>query len=129
SKMPAPAWQVRSLARKSSTLLYVTRGLLGFSGFAQFPPEWNEGSTLETRLRFFGVLPAWKHEIAFERVGDSDCVVLTREGGGLVPVWNHLIQVQAVDDHHCVYTDDVEIKAGLLTPFVWLYSHVFYRYR
>jgi len=27
------------------------------------------------------------------------------------------------------YSDDVEIEAGLLTPFVWLFSQAFYRHR
>ena len=28
-----------------------------------------------------------------------------------------------------LYADEIEIRAGLLTVFVWLFAHGFYRYR
>jgi len=27
------------------------------------------------------------------------------------------------------YTDEIDIGAGALTPFVWAYAHLLYRYR
>ena len=129
SELPASAEQVWSLVKRSSTLLYVTRGLLGFGGADQFPSEWRQGAQVDTRLLFFGVLPAWRHRLTFKVVSDAKREQFTEEGGGLVPTWNHLIKVEALGAQQCRYTDDVEIKAGPLTPVVWLYANVFYRYR
>jgi len=29
----------------------------------------------------------------------------------------------------CGYTDQIDIQAGILTPPIWLFAHIFYRYR
>jgi ligand-binding SRPBCC domain-containing protein len=121
--------KVWALVRRSDTLLFITRGFLGFSQSEKFPTQWQEGSTENTRLLFFGHIPAWKHSITFQEINDSNRVLYTQEGGGLVPVWNHLIQVTPVQNGTCVYIDDVDVKAGLLTILVWLFANVFYRYR
>ena len=78
---------------------------------------------------FFGLVPAWKHSITFQKIDDSKRVLFTKEGGGLVPVWNHLIQVTPEQNGTCRYTDDVDVKAGVLTLLVWLFANIFYRYR
>ena len=129
SKFPVSADEVWILVKKSSTLLYVTKGFLGFAGSEHFPSEWREGSTESTRLLFFGFLPAWKHDLKFHKVNNIERVLYTNEGGGLVPTWNHCIKVEPLNENTCCYTDDVEINAGVVTPLVWLYSNIFYRYR
>ncbi|WP_220348675.1 hypothetical protein [Alkalilimnicola ehrlichii] len=115
--------------KQSNTLLYVTKGFLGFSGSDRFPREWREGATEETRLLFFGVVPGWRHRLTFQEISDAKRELATCEGGGLVPIWNHLIKVEELEGQACRYTDDVEIQAGPLTLLVWLYANVFYRYR
>lgn len=125
----APSDRVWGLVKKSETLLFVTRGLLGFSGSHRFPSEWVESSTETTRLLFFGFIPAWKHSITFQKIDSRKGVLVTKEGGGLVPVWNHLIRVSPDHNGTCIYTDDVEVKAGVFTFLVWLYANIFYRYR
>ena len=129
SILNSPTDNVWSLIKKSSTLLYVTKGFLGFAEAEKFPNEWLEGTTENTRLLFFGFLPAWKHQISFLKVSDSERVLHTKEGGGLVPTWNHIIKVEFLSTNTCRYTDYVEIKAGLFTPLVWLYAKTFYNYR
>jgi hypothetical protein len=120
-----PAWKA---AKKSSTLIYVTRGLLTFSE-GTFPDEWQEGEVVRTRLFFFGLLPAWSHHLHFVRIDNHKHVLYTNEGGGLLREWNHLIKIEPESEGRCRYTDEIEIRAGLLTPLVWLYAHLFYRYR
>jgi ligand-binding SRPBCC domain-containing protein len=129
SALPAPAAQVWSLVKKSSTLVFVTKGFVGFSGSRQFPSEWQQGSSQSTRLLFFGFIPAWRHTLTFKCINEQQMSLYTNEGGGPVRVWNHAIQVVPSDDTSCIYNDDVEIKAGILTIFVWAYAQLFYRYR
>src|SRR5690625_5227284 len=129
SEFPASADQVWALVKRSNTLVYVTRGLLGFGGAEEFPRQWRQGMQIQTRLLFFGVRPGWRHRLTFKEICDTKREQFTEEGGGLVPVWNHLIKVEEHDAGCSRYTDDVEIGAGWLTPLMWLYAHVFYRYR
>ncbi|MDR5873711.1 MULTISPECIES: hypothetical protein [Vreelandella] len=126
---PAPADHVWALVKQSSTLLFVCKGLLGFERSEHFPQEWREGNREVTRLMFFGYIPAWKHTLTFTRIDDEQRILATEEGGGLVPVWNHVIQVAPDGSKACTYSDEVNIKAGIFTIVVWLYAHIFYRYR
>jgi hypothetical protein len=121
------AW---GLVKLSNTLLYVTRGLMGFKSISSnLPSEWQQGETVQLRIMLFGLIPAWRHQITFKHISDSKMVMLTHESGGVVKTWNHLISIKSVDSSSCNYTDDVEIKAGLFTPLIWFYAHIFYRYR
>ncbi|MBX7056039.1 MAG: hypothetical protein K1X36_13885 [Pyrinomonadaceae bacterium] len=122
------AWQT---VRKSSTLVFVTKGLLGFAQDS-FPIEWIEGETVKTRLFLFNFIPVWKHQIHFLRVDDKQFELYTNEKGGMISVWNHLIKVESGNDENqrpCLYTDRIEIEAGILTPVVWCFAQIFYRYR
>ncbi|HEX8143781.1 MAG TPA: hypothetical protein VF553_14375 [Pyrinomonadaceae bacterium] len=69
------------------------------------------------------------HELEFIRIDNELRELRTRERGGLISAWNHVISVAAKSDECCIYTDSVEISAGVLTPLVWLYAQIFYRHR
>lgn len=61
----------------------------------------------------------------------SDLLTITKlkkEGSGFISTWNHIIRIEAGKGACCRYTDEIEIRDGLLTPAVWLYAHLFYRY-
>lgn len=130
STLPISAQTAWSLVRKSSTLLYVTKGLLGFRALdASLPSVWKEGKTERLRILLFNVIPAWEHRIKFQEISDSDWKLLTYESGGVINTWNHLITIKMQTNQSCTYTDEVEIKAGVFTVFVYLYAQIFYRYR
>ena len=124
---PEDAWY---LVKKSSTLIFITKGLLSFSDNDHFPAEWVEDSTVASRLRFFGLIPAWKHQLHFQKVSDSELEITTEEQGGIVSKWKHRIKISSMHKGATsLYSDEIEIEAGLLTPIVWLYANLFYRYR
>lgn len=127
SVFAAPVDRVWALVKQSVTLRYVTRGLLGFSGF--FPSEWEEGDSVTVRFFFFHFIPAWRHTLTVVKVDDTAKKIQTQEGGGLVKQWNHQITVAPMPDNQCLYTDEIDIKARPFTLFVGLYAHLFYRYR
>jgi hypothetical protein len=130
SQINIPAHSAWVLVKRSSTLAFVTRGLMGFrSESKNFPEFWVEGSSEQMRIYLFGFIPAWKHRIFFNEISSSKMRMLTEESGGLITTWNHLILVESKSNSQCLYTDTVEIDAGLLTPFVWMYASAFYRYR
>ena len=118
------AWQI---VKQSSTLVYVTKGMLGFQGAESFPIEWQAGDTINTRLLVLSLLPAWRHRIRFVQVKDN--TLITEESGGLIKQWDHLIHITPIAKNKSQYTDIVDIKAGVFTPFIFLFAHLFYRYR
>ena len=128
TELPASADRVWSLTQRGDTLSYIARGLVSFGGDG-LPESFTEGSAVDVRLWFFGVLPAWRHHLAIRSMDHQQRELLSNEQGGLVRVWNHLIRVEPLKAGRCHYTDDLEIKAGLFTPLVWLFAQLFYRYR
>ncbi len=123
------AEKVWAAAKQSATLIFVTHGLLGFSGAEKMPPEWYPGAVFQTRFWFFHILPAWwKHRLEVTQVDENRKQITSHECGGMIRVWNHTIQIEPSSEG-CNYCDELEIEAGWLTPVVWLYANLFYRYR
>ena len=120
------AWET---LKKKDTFLFITHGFLGFIGAKNWPEKFYEGLEIDTRFVFFYVLPAWKHNLRVVKVDDISKELYSNENGGLIKTWNHLIKIVPITDQRCKYTDQVEIKAGFLTPVVWVYALVFYKYR
>lgn len=117
------------LVKQSETLIYVCKGLLSFKGQDHFPIIWKEDEVINTHLKFFGLMPGWRHSIRFNNISDQSMTMATQEKGGLVKRWNHEIKVEDKNNKTCIYTDTVEIQAGVFTPFVWLFANILYRYR
>jgi hypothetical protein len=74
-------------------------------------------------------VPAWRHEIHIARVDDASREIQTAEHGGSIKQWRHRITVDERGPYRSQYTDEIDIRAGALTPFVWAYAQLFYRYR
>lgn len=123
----AQASHVWSLVKKSSTLTYICRGLLGFQHAENLPEEWKAGETIQTRLHLFSFIPAWQHQIHF--VGIQNYSLLTKEQGGVISRWEHEITLDDISEHQTLYSDQVDIEAGVFTPIIFMFAHGFYRYR
>lgn len=129
TELDAPANKVWMLLKRVQTFLYVTRGAMRISEVEAWPEEQYEGLKVRGRIWFLHLVPGWKHEILVSCI-DEDCRELrTRERGGCVKVWNHLLKVEPLSERRSRYTDEIEIDAGFLTPVVWVFAHLFYRYR
>jgi hypothetical protein len=97
------------------------------------PERWEENEYLVS-VRLFGFLPIgrqWANISGRDRSNEIGrfYVELRDNGRGtLMSKWDHLITIQG-SGQGCSYTDRVEVKAGLLTPLVWLFAWFFYRHR
>ncbi|MGD8244871.1 MAG: hypothetical protein PVI63_06740 [Anaerolineae bacterium] len=129
TELPSPAEKVWQALLKRDTFLYITRGMLGFQGADQWPEVFGEGLEIETRLVFLHLIPGWKHRLRVVRIDEEKREMASEEEGGLIQQWNHRIFVERVAAQRCRYTDEIDIEAGLLTGIVWVYAHIFYRYR
>ena len=129
TQLPTSAERAWSALLKRDTFLYITHGMLGFAGADQWPAEFREGTEVEARLLFFHLVPTWKHHLRIVRVDERKRELISKEHGGFVRQWNHRITIEPQLTQRCRYTDEIEIRAGLLTPVVWVFAQVFYRYR
>lgn len=110
---------------------FVTRGLVDLAGIDEHEHAvWEPGITVAGRLRVLGV-PFSNHRITLESIDHERRRLQSDEGGGPIRSWRHLIEVQAIDgdETRCRYTDTIEIRAGVLTPAIAGFAHVFYRLR
>ena len=129
TRLPVRAELAWDTVKRTDTLRYVTRGLLGFRVEGSEPERLAEGGHYRMRLLFFGVLPAWRHEIHVVRLDEQAREIRTEERGGPVRSWRHRITVDDEGWGSTRYTDELDISAGPLTPLVWMYAQLFYRYR
>lgn len=127
SLFPACREEVFEKLQRLKTLQYIA------SPYASFVPVdentemvWQVGSTSSFRFKLFGVIPFGTHKIRIERF-DIDGIQ-SREHNEHVPVWDHKITLRDVGNQ-TEYTDEVDIKAGLKTPFIWLWAKAFYAHR
>lgn len=127
--LEAPVGRVWSVLRRIPTLVYINRGLIGVPDVAGWPEEFSEGMTVSTRLLLFHLIPTWEHRISVVSVDEEKREAYTNEQGGVVRTWNHRIKVEPISEGRSLYTDEVEIHAGALTPLIWLFAQFYYRYR
>jgi hypothetical protein len=112
---------------RTDTLRYVARGLIGFRT-GELPELWATGQQVTARLMLFHVLPLWRHTLVVRRVDRAERVIESEERGGPIRRWDHRVVV-AADGGGARYTDIIDLEAGALTTFIWLFARLFYRHR
>lgn len=115
-------------AQYSKTMFYICDGMIAFRNH-DIPETFATGIEAQCRLWFFNIFPGWKHHWRINHIDHNRRIIDSAEYGGLIRRWHHLIRVGSLNDSQCVYTDAIEIDAGLVTPLVWVWASMFYRYR
>jgi hypothetical protein len=127
--LPASAEKVWGALQRKETFLFITRGMLGFSGSAGWPERFTQGLEIQCRMWFMHLVPGWRHYLNVISIDHDSMELVSNERGGAVRRWNHSIRVKPDSSSTCHYEDEIDIDAGAFTPLIWLYAHVFYRYR
>ncbi|MFC7046060.1 hypothetical protein ACFQH6_12130 [Halobacteriaceae archaeon GCM10025711] len=135
--LDAPTERVWDEVQKPALLEHVAYPLLTFTPVdgADLPDRFDDGDEIQVELKLFGVVPMGTQwiRVSIPETRQTPGAQLYRirdDGSGqIVSTWDHLITIRETPDGKTVYTDEVEIDAGVLTLFVWLFSNVFYRYR
>ena len=117
--------------QKVSSLMHVASPILKFKPQEgqSLPEKWILGTEYKLRISSFGIIPLGNHFIRLVELNKEEKRIISNEHGKLTKVWNHIINFDAIDDQTINYTDEIEIKAGILTLPIWLFAHVFYRHR
>jgi hypothetical protein len=134
--LPSPVERAWEALRRPRLLQHVASPVLAFAPIQppEWPEVWTEGAYL-VELRLFGRLPLGRQwiVISFPEVslGDPGLTFRVRDAGRgqIARRWDHLVTITALPEGRTRYEDRVDIDAGILTPLVWLFAHLFYRYR
>lgn len=113
------------------SLQYVAAPILSFRPHndVTLTGDWEVNKPYPLKLHLFSIIPLGKHTIKLVKLDKESKTIQSQEKGLLAPVWNHDIQFSEIEPGKVRYTDRIEIKAGLLTPIIWLFAHFFYRHR
>lgn len=116
-------------------LLHVAQPLVHFTPIdpPQLPARW-ETREYQVAMHLLGFIPLGRQVVRISgqdhsaRDGRFSVELRDNGSGTLVSRWDHRIRIQAADQG-CDYTDQVDIRAGLLTPLVYLFALFFYAHR
>lgn len=132
TRLLAPPERVWAEVQKSKLLLHIAAPLIVFKPAENrpFPDEFPEGR-LRVWMLLFGIVPFGRQWIYVSRPALGDGVKRIRDNGSgdLIQTWDHWISIAAHAEGGTAYVDEVEIKAGLLTPLIWAFAWCFYRWR
>jgi hypothetical protein len=128
TSLNATTAQVWALVQRPTTLEFIAAPLVRFTPLKPnvWPERWQDGQHL-ARLKLFGMVAMGTQSI---NISFPAAQTMRDNGSGqLVRVWDHWITVSALPDGKTKYTDAVEVRAGWLTPFIWLFASAFYWHR
>lgn len=128
--LPCSFEQAVAQVQTTQLLEYLARPLVRFSpaGSGKFPPAWTVG-THWVNLWLFGFLPLGRQAIVITFPMVKSGFALRDAGhSALIHTWDHLITIERRRDA-VIYRDQVDVRAGVLTPFVWLFASIFCRHR
>ncbi|MFO0947332.1 MAG: hypothetical protein U1D30_15580 [Planctomycetota bacterium] len=118
--------------QKPQLLIHVARPFLVFVPREpkELPPAGLDGE-FKVSMRLLGVIPLGWQMIRVTRTIDADGTCHLRDDGysPLIRRWDHRIRVQPISKTTCEYSDTIDIEAGLLTPLVFVFAHLFFRWR
>ena len=129
--LPCSSEQLWDKIMDPRSLQYVASPLMKFIpvGRNDLDKEWELNRDYNLNLYLFGFIPLGRHRIRVVYIDRKENKIESTESGQLAHVWNHTILFRQTGQKGVHYTDIIEIQAGLLTPFIWGFAHLFYRHR
>jgi hypothetical protein len=135
TRLRCPPEKVWDEVRTTRLFLHVCRPLVRFApaGAGPLPVVW-VGGAYQVRMSLFGVLPLGTQWIvptvtAVDPTPGSQRYEVRDHGRGtLVPRWSHRITVRG-SEGGTLYTDEVGVGAGLLTPLAWGFALLLFLWR
>lgn len=114
--------------KKTKSLIYIAKPLIRFEPYNRnLIDKWQDGNYLFS-MYFLEFLPIGKQWIVIS-IDDENMKIRDNGHSKLIKKWDHIISVEKINDKKSLYTDTIDIKAGFFTIFIFLYAHIFYRYR
>jgi Protein of unknown function (DUF3703) len=134
TKIGLSAETVWTEVQTADLLMHIAWPLLRFAPYGSEPLDtFKPGGRYLVKLRLFGLLPfgtQWIVTSLHEPEKGEWPKRLRDDGyGPMIRRWDHWITIAPNPDGSTNYRDEVEISAGVLTPFIWAFAQLFYRHR
>lgn len=131
SELNRPTKEVWSYVELSSTLVKVAWPMAQIepANGKRFPEKWIQNEKVYCRSYLFGIFFVGTRSIFFEKIDGVNFQLQSRESDQLIKQWDHLISITPTSSYSCVYSDEIEIDAGFITPIVCLWARLFYLHR
>lgn len=99
-------------------------------GDDELPTSWINKST-KIHLKLFGFIPFGDQIIksSIETKSEDKVEVVDDGKGDNISSWHHTISIERIDEKKTRYTDKLKLEAGILTPFIWVFALILFRYR
>lgn len=132
SMFDLPFETTRKLIFQPATMQTVASPVMQFKPISptKLPEQWQTSEIYRIKLYAFGFVPLGWYDIKIEIDKDEKdiCIGRDRGHGQAVNVWNHAIIIER-QENKTKYSDEVDVHAGLFTPFVAGFAKLFYRHR
>lgn len=134
TRIALPPETVWAEVQTAPLLMHIAWPLVRFVPAGDEPLEtFKPGGRYSAKLRLFGILPFGTQWIVTS-VHEPETGVWPkrlRDNGysALISRWDHWITIAPSDDGGTNYLDEVDISAGIMTPFIWAFSQLFYWHR
>jgi len=131
SLLPCSFDRCREEVTRPALLEHVSAPMLAYELLdpPAFGPHWEERA-YRVALRLGGRLPIGQHTLAMDVTTDEPghFEIVDHGFSDLIAVWEHRL---SISEFHGMtrYRDDVQVRAGVLTPVVWLFAWCFYAHR
>lgn len=128
---PETVWREVQTAR---LLIHIAWPLVRFIPVGNEPLEtFRPGGRYQVKLRLFGIVPFGTQWIvtSVQEPEAGEWPKGLRDDGhsALISKWDHWITIAPGRSGGTDYSDEVEISAGVLTPFIWAFAQLFYWHR
>lgn len=130
--LDAPASRVWREVKTVRLFRFVTAPVVVFRSAEPggFPDQFVPGPH-RVNMYLFGVLPMGQQILDASMGPDDGPTYWLRDNGrsALIKKWDHRVTVSPSNDGHTNYRDEVEIEAGILTPIIFAFAALFFRWR
>ncbi len=101
-------------------------GIARYEGLPKGPAQ--QGETYKVDITTLKIFKTKGYEMYIERLDKEACVLQSREKGGAIKRWDHRLSIRQ-DGEIAIWTDDVTIAAGFMTPLVARFAAYIYKQR
>lgn len=115
--------------KKTKSLFYIGKPLIQFVQLSNYPlPEIWEDGKYPTKMYMLGFIPVGIQWIVMT-VDESRMYFRDNGYSKLIKKWDHKFYLKKIENDKTLYIDEVDINAGIFTPFIILFAHLFFRLR
>lgn len=121
-ELPVCADVAWTMVRSSTVQMRISRGFFSYGD--ELPEVRAEGFEFATRLRLFGMVPAWIHRQRVAVVDSGARTLVLEESGLPYRSWQHRMSVEEVDRDRCRFRDEIRLSSGAAMLPAWAFARL-----